>query len=58
MKQTQPRQISRFVAQAIEKELLEIKREKDPIDDFLSLRKTLPKKNIKEILKAIRKGRT
>jgi hypothetical protein len=59
MNQTQPRQTSRFVAQPIEKELLEIKNKKDPIDDFLAFAKKnkIAKLKTEDILKAIRKGR-
>jgi len=48
-------QVSRFVAQAVEKEL--IKLETDPIDEFVALREKLPKKEKTQILKAIKKGR-
>lgn len=59
IKITQPRKISRFVAQAIEKEIVEKKRAHDPIDDFIVyMRKNkLVKKTRADILKAIKKGR-
>lgn len=53
------RQLSRFVAEAVEERLLDQKiKPADPIDQFLNLRKKLPKFSNKEILEAIRKGRT
>ncbi len=48
-------QVSRFVTQAIEKELLSL--EADPIEKFVSLREKLPKKKTTKILAAIKKGR-
>jgi len=47
--------VSRFVAQAIEKELM--KGETEPIEEFIALREKLPKKHRAEIIKAIKKGR-
>lgn len=47
--------VSRFVAQAVEKELIEL--ETDPIEEFVALREKLPKKDPPKILKAIKKGR-
>jgi len=47
--------ISRFVAQAIEKELTRM--EGEPTEEFIALRKKLPKKTREEIIKAIKKGR-
>lgn len=47
--------VSRFVAAAVERELL-IERP-DPVDEFLFLRKKLPKVDQKTILQAIKKGR-
>lgn len=48
-------QVSRFVAKAVEKELM--KMEIEPIKEFIALREKLPKKNKAEIIEAIRKGR-
>lgn len=50
--------ISRYITEAVEEKIIVTKIKTDPIDEFLSLRKTFPKKNIKQILKAIRRGRT
>jgi hypothetical protein len=47
--------ISRFVSQAIEKELMKVGAE--PIEEFIALRERLPKKCRAEIIKAIKKGR-
>lgn len=55
VRQLPPRKISGFVASALEKEL--INQESDPIDEFIKLRKTLPKIKRLNILKAIEKGR-
>ena len=51
-----PRQISRFVTHAVEKQLLEEKTG-NPIHEFTSLRHKLPKFTRKHILAAIQKGR-
>ena len=48
-------EISNFVAQAIERALLE--KEGNPVEEFIALRKILPKLKSKQILKGIRKGR-
>lgn len=48
-------QVSSFVAQAVEKELIEA--ENDPFEEFIKLRKKFPKKRRGEVIKAIRKGR-
>lgn len=53
---TKPRKVSDFVAQAVERQLLEAK-DTDPISEFVSLRKKLPKFPRKDILEAIKKGR-
>lgn len=47
--------VSSFVAQAVERKLLELKT--DPINEFIALRKKLPKKSRAEVLAAIKKGR-
>jgi hypothetical protein len=47
--------ISRFVAQAIEKELARVGEE--PTEEFIALRRKLPKKTREEIIRAIKKGR-
>lgn len=47
--------LSRFAAQALEKELMKFNT--NPIEEFVKLRKVLPKKKKGEILKAIQKGR-
>ena len=53
------RQVSKFITQALEKYLLEEqeKVELDPINQFISLRKKLPKVSRQTILRAIKKGR-
>lgn len=57
LKNTQPRKISQFVASVLEEKILTIKASTNPVEDFLSLRKKLPKKETNEILRAIKKGR-
>lgn len=47
--------VSRFVAKAVEKELMEL--ETNPIEEFIALREKLPKRQKTQILKAIKKGR-
>ena len=47
--------VSRFVAKAVEKELIGL--ETDPIEEFVALREKLPKKEKTRILGAIKKGR-
>lgn len=51
------RGISQFVAKSVERELMSIKKE-DPIESFFELQDHFPKLTMKQILKAIRKGRT
>ena len=52
-------EISSFVAEATENRLLEEKFEKkDPIEAFFAHKKDLPKLTHKQIMAAIRKGRT
>ena len=48
-------QVSSFVARAVERALLE--KEGDPIEEFIALRKVLPKIKTEKILRAIKKGR-
>lgn len=48
-------QVSRFVSQAVEKEITKIT--VDPFDDFINLRKKMPKIKKDTIMKAIKKGR-
>lgn len=50
------REVSKFVAKAVEKQLLEEKVGKTT-DEFISLRKKLPKFSRNKILTAIKKGR-
>lgn len=59
IKIAQPRKISHFVTQAIEKKILETGVAYDPIDDFIAYMKKnkLVKKTREDILKAIKKGR-
>ncbi|HLD27041.1 MAG TPA: hypothetical protein VJB63_03735 [Patescibacteria group bacterium] len=59
IKIAQPRKISRFITQAIEKEIVEKNSARDPIDDFIVCMKKnkLVKKTRIDILKAIKKGR-
>lgn len=47
--------VSRFVAKAVEKELMELGA--NPVEEFVALREKLPKKNRTEIIKMIKKGR-
>lgn len=47
--------LSRFAVQALEKELMKFNT--NPIEEFIKLRKKLPKKKKLEILRAIQKGR-
>lgn len=54
VKQMPAGRVSRFVARAVEKELMA---QSDPVEDFIVLRKKLPKKEKPQILKAIKKGR-
>ena len=52
------RQLSRFVAEAVEEHLLERKTTPvDPITEFFNLRNRLPKFSHKKIMAAIKKGR-
>lgn len=51
------RGISQFVAKTVEKELMDMKAE-DPIQGFFELQNHFPKLTTKQILNAIRKGRT
>lgn len=55
VRQLPPRKMSSFTARALEKELIEL--ETDPIDDFIQIRKRLPKTKKGVILKAIKNGR-
>ncbi|MFV1917430.1 MAG: hypothetical protein ACC618_03060 [Patescibacteria group bacterium] len=50
------RKVSKYVARALERQLLEEK-DKDPINEFTSLREKLPKIPRKAILAGIKKGR-
>ena len=47
--------LSSFAVRALEKELTDF--DTDPIEEFIKLRKKLPKKQRQNILKAIKKGR-
>lgn len=47
--------VSSFVAQTIEKQLMTLPA--DPIDEFIDLRKKLPKRKKLDIIKAIKRGR-
>lgn len=58
IKQVPERQISRFVADVLEEKLLaSLIKSRDPIDDFLEMRKKVPKLSYKKIREAINKGR-
>ena len=48
-------QVSSFVAQAVEKELIEAGG--DPFEEFIKLREKFPKRRREQIIRAIRKGR-
>lgn len=54
------RELSSFVADAIQEKVFNQKyiHKENPIEAFRKLRGTLPKRNTKQILEAIRKGRT
>ncbi len=53
------RQLSHFVAEAVEEHLLDQKiAPNDPLKKFFDLRKKTPKISDKEILEAVQKGRT
>ncbi len=58
IKQVPERQVSRFVAGLLEEKLLSsFIKSADPINEFLKLRKKVPKFSDKEIKEAINKGR-
>ena len=58
VKQIPPRKVSHFVASVLEEKLLSsFTRSADPIDEFLKLRKKVPKFSLKEIKEAINRGR-
>ena len=48
-------QVSSFVAQAVEEQLIEF--ESDPFEEFIKLRRKFPKRQRGEIIKAIKKGK-
>lgn len=50
-----PGRVSNFVAQAVERKLIELNT--NPIEEFINLRKKLPRKKKMVLLKAIEKGR-
>lgn len=53
-----PRGVSRFVADALEEKIIKTRKNTNAVEDFLALRKILPKRSIKQIIAAIHKGRT
>ncbi|KKP47228.1 MAG: hypothetical protein UR39_C0005G0041 [Candidatus Woesebacteria bacterium GW2011_GWA1_33_30] len=56
---TPTRGVSGYVAEAVQKRVLQQKvKPEDAVTNFLALRAESPKKNIKQILNAIHKGRT
>ena len=58
VKQVPERQVSRFVAGVLEEKLLaSLGKSNDPVDDFLEMRKKVPKLSYKKIREAINKGR-
>lgn len=58
IKQIPQRRVSRFVSSVLEEKLLaSIEKSGDPIDDFLEMRKKVPKLSYQKIRKAIDKGR-
>ena len=58
VKQVPERQVSRFVAGVLEEKLLaSLGKSNDPVDDFLEMRKKVPKFSYKKIREAINKGR-
>jgi len=50
-----PGRVSQFAAQAIERRLFEA--DQDPIEEFIKVRKLLPKYKITTIFKAVKRGR-
>lgn len=54
---TGERETSRFVAEAIEEKLLKIPREASSVEEFLNLRRSLPKVGLTRIKQAISRGR-
>lgn len=53
------RGVSGYVAEAIEKRIIQRKtKREDAFENFLALRDEAPKRNVKQILAAIHKGRT
>lgn len=50
-----PGRVSNFVARAVERKLIEL--DTNPIEEFIDLKKKLPRKKKMAILKAIEKGR-
>lgn len=52
-----PRKVSSFIASIVEEKIICGDNRCDPIEDFLNLRKELPKMTFKAIKKAIEKGR-
>lgn len=53
----QPRQMSRFIVGVLERKIISLKTTHNSVNDFFALRNILPKKNRKDILAAIKKGR-
>lgn len=51
------RQLSAFVAQAVEEKILVQTEEADPVEAFLNWRRVVPKFSDRQILAAIEKGR-
>jgi metal-responsive CopG/Arc/MetJ family transcriptional regulator len=54
----QERQLSSFVAEAVEEKILARTQKDDPVEAFLGWRRVVPKFSNRQILAAIRKGRT
>jgi hypothetical protein len=53
----QERQLSAFVAEAVEEKILAQTQSDDPVEAFLDWRRVVPKLSDQQILTAIRKGR-
>lgn len=49
--------VSKFAAQAIERQILEEKRKEDPVQQILKLKKSLPQYSHDEVLDSLHEGR-
>lgn len=51
------RKVSRFIASIVEEKVLSKNADEDPVEEFLKLRKVLPKMSRRKIIAAIEEGR-